>query len=303
MNIFDTKAPYVYVTAFYAISLMEFDMEFHSHKSCEIMYVDKGSCRVYVGEEEYHLEKGNFVLIEGGLEHRLWIPKGTLCSLLNLEWCNLREKSFIDLRDPFSQSNHFVSLVRDKKRVIIGEDIQNLGFALKDLISNLQKDQRNREYLTSLLFYRMILELSWNLYDDHKVTGAHYLKKACIFIEEHLTEEISIPMIAAAAGINKSYLQALFKKDKKVSMNQYINEQRLKKAIYLLINSSLSITDIAFHAGYNSRQHFGNTFEKNIGMSPRAYRQIHGRALSPSTQGGQYFRQTDGSWDVVRLKE
>lgn len=107
----------------------------------------------------------------------------------------------------------------------------------------------------------MLLELSRCLYQGQSTTGALYLKKACDYIRKNLTEELRIPEIARYAGINKSYLQSLFSRQMHCTITDYINRKRLEQAAFLLINSSLTITDIAFHTGYNSRQHFAATFE------------------------------------------
>ena len=80
----------------------------------------------------------------------------------------------------------------------------------------------------------------------------------------------------------------------------YINRKRLEQAAFLLINSSLTITDIAFHTGYNSRQHFAATFEKYYGSGPRAYRQLHGKQLETTT-GKERFSEKDGIWNSKPL--
>ncbi|MFQ7419873.1 MAG: helix-turn-helix domain-containing protein [Blautia massiliensis (ex Durand et al. 2017)] len=48
----------------------------------------------------------------------------------------------------------------------------------------------------------------------------------------------------------------------------------MEQAAFLLCNSTLHITDIAFSSGYNSRQHFAHTFEKFYHMSPSRYRSL-----------------------------
>ena len=130
--------------------------------------------------------------------------------------------------------------------------------------------------------------------------GALYLKKACDYIRKNLTEELRIPEIARYAGINKSYLQSLFSRQMHCTITDYINRKRLEQAAFLLINSSLTITDIAFHTGYNSRQHFAATFEKYYGSGPRAYRQLHGKQLETTT-GKERFSEKDGIWNSKPL--
>ena len=99
---------------------------------------------------------------------------------------------------------------------------------------------------------------------------------------------IDIPAIAAYAGINKSYLQELFTEKNGCTINTYINRKRMEQAAFLLCNSTLHITDIAFSSGYNSRQHFAHTFEKFYHMSPSRYRSLHTRPLRSDTEKKRY---------------
>ena len=177
-----------------------------------------------------------------------------------------------------------------------------LTLSLDDLRIQRQKHLQkfDSDYLICLLFFRMLLELSRCLYQGQSTTGALYLKKACDYIRKNLTEELRIPEIARYAGINKSYLQSLFSRQMHCTITDYINRKRLEQAAFLLINSSLTITDIAFHTGYNSRQHFAATFEKYYGSGPRAYRQLHGKQLETTT-GKERFSEKDGIWNSKPL--
>lgn len=160
----------------------------------------------------------------------------------------------------------------------------------------------DQKCLIRLLFLRMMLELSKCVSNSSKNTGMLYLKRARDYISSHLTEEIRIPGLAEYAGINKSYLQSLFSRYMNCTITDYINQKRLEHSVFLLVNSSLSVTDVAFKSGYNSRQHFGSTFEKYYGISPRAYRQLHGKNMNPSTGGDYYYMETDGTWTNTPLK-
>ena len=57
----DKQVLYGEVTAFYALSLPEFHMPFHSHSSFEIMYITAGSCTIFCGEESFQVGAGRFV--------------------------------------------------------------------------------------------------------------------------------------------------------------------------------------------------------------------------------------------------
>ena len=179
---------------------------------------------------------------------------------------------------------------------IAANDGRNLGYAIKDLLSYLQKSQNkvdDQEFLFGLLFSRTMVELTYCISLKKNTQGVIYLKKACDYIDKHFLEEISIPEIAAYVDINKSYLQALFTDKIGCTINHYINQKRLEQAVFLLCNSSFGITDIAFASGYNSRQHFSYTFEKFYGLTPSAYRGLHARNMTTDTRNIRYSLEND----------
>ena len=100
-DIFQDSSRYFHISAFYALSLPYYHMEHHTHSSYEIMYITSGSCRVFCMDEEQDMEfllkSGQFIFIRPGIPHRLEIPDGFPCSILNLEFSLTSEKSPVSL--------------------------------------------------------------------------------------------------------------------------------------------------------------------------------------------------------------
>lgn len=297
-DIFQDSSRYFHISAFYALSLPYYHMEHHTHSSYEIMYITSGSCRVFcldgTQDTEFSLKSGQFIFIRPDIPHRLEIPDGFPCSILNLEFSLTSEKSPVALelllkKDPgFSR---FWNFMESSQGFCSGTDSRSFGYSLKDLLTFLQHSSgqiKEEEFLFFLLFSRMLTELAFCARSSRSTQGSVYLKKALRYIDEHYLEDIDIPAISAYAGINKSYLQALFTEKNGCTINTYINRKRMEQAAFLLCNSTLHITDIAFSSGYNSRQHFAHTFEKFYHMSPSRYRSLHTRPLRSDTQKKRY---------------
>lgn len=302
-DIFQGSSRYFHISAFYALSLPYYHMEHHTHSSYEIMYITSGSCRVFcldgTQDTEFPLKSGQFIFIRPDVPHRLEIPDGFPCSILNLEFSLTPEKSPVALelllkKDPgFSW---FWNFTESSQGFCSGADSRSFGYSLKDLLTFLQQNSgqiQKEEFLFFLLFSRMLTELAFCARSSRSTQGIVYLKKALRYIDEHYLEDIDIPAISTYAGINKSYLQALFTEKNGCTINTYINRKRMEQASFLLCNSTLHITDIAFSSGYNSRQHFAHTFEKFYHMSPSRYRSLHTRPLRSDTQKKRYH-MTDG---------
>ena len=195
MRLFSRDYSQVTVTAFYALSLAEYHMNTHTHDSCEIMYVTGGACRILLPDGERTLKEKEFIFLNAQIPHCLVISPSSPCSLLNLEFhCDSAEAA-IDIWDAAQESPVLLSFLRGFQDYSVGYDNGSLGYAVKDLIRHLEKnmtfspDSAHQTFLTRLLFFRFLLELSDCLIHPRKETGMIYLRKACAYISSHLTEE------------------------------------------------------------------------------------------------------------------
>lgn len=108
-------------------------------------------------------------------------------------------------------------------------------------------------------------------YNAHNTVMDAY-KKSLIYIRDHYMEGISVADVAKGIGYSVSYFGYIFKKNRGISANKYINELQLAKATELLIRTSLSVSDIAERVGFGDANYFSTAFRSQYGMSPRQYR-------------------------------
>ncbi|WP_287083000.1 cupin domain-containing protein [Blautia sp. LMAG:36] len=87
-DIFQDSSQYFHISAFYALSLPYYHMEHHTHSSYEIMYITSRFRRVFcldgTQDIKFPLKSGQFIFIRPDVPHRLEIPDGFPCSILNL---------------------------------------------------------------------------------------------------------------------------------------------------------------------------------------------------------------------------
>ena len=74
-------------------------------------------------------------------------------------------------------------------------------------------------------------------------------------------------------GLSRTYMTQLFKHNLQLSPQEYIIQHRLNRACRLLETTQLSIESIALQCGYVSNNTFSKSFQKNLLLSPTAYRQ------------------------------
>ena len=93
------------------------------------------------------------------------------------------------------------------------------------------------------------------------------------FIEAHYTEgNFGLTGIAEVMGIHSSYLSRQFKEIMGQNFVSYMNQYKIEKAQFMLLDTSLAVNEISEAVGFTTIQHFMKSFKKITGYSPGAYR-------------------------------
>jgi len=94
------------------------------------------------------------------------------------------------------------------------------------------------------------------------------------YISQNIDDDLSIPSICEKFNISKSTLWNMMKSSTGISMNKFIFNIRISRAIDLLLKG-FSVTEVANMCGFHSYAHFIRAFTKTIGTSPHQYRKNH----------------------------
>jgi AraC-like DNA-binding protein/ligand-binding sensor protein len=101
------------------------------------------------------------------------------------------------------------------------------------------------------------------------------------YIENKFKETVTVAEIATHVYMSESYFSHQFKEQVGISPVQYLNRYRIEKALQLLKKGTLSKTEIAFEAGFNTLTHFNRIFKKFMKLSPSEYQKSrNGKKIS-----------------------
>ena len=102
------------------------------------------------------------------------------------------------------------------------------------------------------------------------------IQKVVAFINNNYMNKISLDEIAKEGFLSSSYLSKLFKTEMKINLSVYINNVRVEKSKLLLLDSSLSIVEVATMVGFEEQSYFSKVFKSITGVSPGKFRQLKG---------------------------
>jgi AraC-like DNA-binding protein len=91
------------------------------------------------------------------------------------------------------------------------------------------------------------------------------------FIERHVTEPITLHMLAEAAGYSPWHAARIFKDMTGKTPFEYIRELRLSRAAVRLMNEETRIIDVALDFVFDSHEGFTRAFSRQFGISPRTF--------------------------------
>ena len=91
------------------------------------------------------------------------------------------------------------------------------------------------------------------------------------YIEQHLSERITLSDLADYVHYSRSHIAAQFQKSTGTSIAKYIAERRIERAKELLKEGEMTAAQISESLGYSSLQYFSRCFKDAVGCSPSAY--------------------------------
>lgn len=95
---------------------------------------------------------------------------------------------------------------------------------------------------------------------------------AASYVREHLDKKITLEIVAKLSGMSKSHFSRSFRNSHGITFQNFLAQHRIDKALTLLQDSDLQITQVAFAVGFAELSSFTRTFQRHIGMSPSYYR-------------------------------
>lgn len=120
-----------------------------------------------------------------------------------------------------------------------------------------------------------VMKRGFKLCGGWNVGGQVYsapIRSAVRYMETHFAKSLTLPDVAAHAGLSAEYLSRLFKEETGVKFVVYLNNLKLKHALRLLETTTLKVYEVAEQVGYSNLSYFSTVFKKNFGQNPFDYK-------------------------------
>ena len=264
----------------------------HSHSQCELYYLISGMCTLLVGKTNYILTPGMLLIIPPNVPHKTTYNTEIISERLTVEFSPeyisdiagefgtiWMERFFYNSpiylpQDSRPHIEHMFAALTEEKQPAVSESSE-------DSIEPPQEDIF-ADCIRKLHFQEILIELLRRNTRANYVTSEGIpisdisVAEALRYIDDNYNEPLTLEGVAELYQLNPSYFSSKFKAVNGIGFKEYHNNVRIIRAEKMLLETNMSITEIAMKCGYETSNYFGDAFRRINKCSPSQFRKLNG---------------------------
>jgi len=248
----------------------------HYHDCYELYYLYSGERYYFIQDKTYHVTGGSMVLISPNIIHRT----GNLGSFgYDRMLIHFSKDLLQELLTVCPGVNPYKNLEEEIHLISLDERQQSF---VENLLHTMEKEYHGNNLRETSHIKLTLLQLLLFLNDckpnrqDAALTELNNTQKLMFeilgYINNHYFEDLSLESISEKYFLSTYYFSRTFKDATGFHFVEYLSNVRIKEAKKLLLNSGLTMDEIASAVGFHSNTHFGRVFKQIVGCSPSAYK-------------------------------
>lgn len=251
----------------------------HSHNYYEFYFFLEGEVSLQIEQTVCPVRFGDMVMIPPDIPHQLInkcasVPYRRFVFWISRDYCRR-------LHDISADYTYLMDYVEKTGTYLFHNDsveFNSIQSRILMLLEELHANRFGRDAQISLYLNDLILHLNRVIYlRTHSAALQQDLslyRQLTQYIEDHLTEDLSLDNLAKDFFISKYHIAHVFKNNIGISIHQYITKKRLALCREAIL-SNRSITEVFQMFGFRDYSSFYRAFKKEYGISPKDFRDKH----------------------------
>jgi AraC-like DNA-binding protein len=253
----------------------------HSHDFCELVIVTHGSAMHMLEGNAFPVTAGDVFLLQGRQSHYFYDRKNL--DLINImydpEKIALPENelrrmpgycAMFMLEPTFRRQHRFASRLH-LKRVPLAHTEQLAEVMEQE--SDTQSPGYEVALRAKLLDLMVYLSRAYTNTDSTEANALLRVGNVIGALENDFSKDWKLDELLTIAHMSRSNLMRIFRKATSQTPIEYLVRLRIQRAMELLRNTDLTITEVAMEVGFNDSNYFTRQFRRALGETPRSFRQ------------------------------
>lgn len=247
-----------------------YEMPLHWHRELELVLVKSGRLTLHLNTMEYHLKQGDIAVVNCGVLHR-GTPENCIyeCIVCDLNILRRSADASTDLLLPIISEQMTVDVLLEADNSPAYGSAASLFGAMRQASPFFELEVMSRLFAFFFELYKA------DLVRPHKVNrqdaNIARVSKLIDWLEDSLTEPITLTQLSSKAGLNEKYFCRVFKEVTGKTFSDYLSGLRIDHACRLLLHENRSVTEAALHSGFSDISYFSKVFKKYKKCSPRQW--------------------------------
>ena len=233
-----------------------------------------GEGSIEIDSEKCITNQNEMYVINPGTEYRVCSGANQKIAVINFD----TTYDFSHIKDPVLSvdidlfENH---LIMDTSKLhLLKDSVYEIPYSALNLLEEMYEVYMREDMNTEIKNFMLSSKLAYifsKMLDNKKNTNS--LSTAIYkYIIDNAYSKLTLEKVAEMFNYSPSYIEKTLRKNYNISFRQLIGETRMKKAIWLLENTSLSCAEISSQLGFYSAQHFTQMFKKKYNKKPTDFR-------------------------------
>ncbi len=262
------------------------DIKKFAHPICgydnRLFYCTRGKGQMTIDGKVYDLKQGVLIYIKAGIPYS-YLPDGKdPMRLLAFNFDLTFGAAYKTVPVPPEKVDTF-----NKEQILCDTNVRDVellnGFSVFSDMGYLYEklSEINSEYTSAKMFFEqrcsglmldVIAELLTTYEGDQSHKGTDTVDAVIDYLGRHYSEDVSNGNLGAKFGYHPNYLNQLFIRYTGKSLHKYLQDMRILKAVDLLQETSLPVSEVAISVGFKDLPHFSRYFKQKTGYSPTDFR-------------------------------
>lgn len=253
------------------------EYNYHYHDFHKILILLSGDVTYCIEGRTYDLRPNDIVLVNSGEVHKPIIRSDAPYERIIIyvspdylsEYRDAKNDLSLCLRQAMAEQSHVLRLHSSMNG--------KLGSTIRELDRSLYDEDYANELYHRILFLEFMIQLNRAALHNHvefigDSASNDKILSVLDYLNEHLTEDISIDELSSRFFLSRYYLMHTFKEQTGYTIGSYLSTKRLFLARDLIAKGT-PITDVCYACGFHNYSTFSRAYKKSFGESPREYRQ------------------------------